>query len=101
MYEIDKQQGYIVHSTGNYSHYLVVTYNREQSIKILNCCLTHLKLVLEINYSIQNGSEENNPRKKINSGIHSILWKWMMQEIQINTQTTFFKTSSTEWVNEL
>ena len=35
MYEIEKQQGYTV-STGNYNHYLAITYNGVKSAKILN-----------------------------------------------------------------
>ena len=31
IYIIAKQQGYILHSTGNYTHYLVITYNGAES----------------------------------------------------------------------
>ena len=43
MYEIEKQQGYTV-STGNYNHYLAITYNGVKSAKILNHYAVHLKL---------------------------------------------------------
>ena len=42
MYKINNKD--VLYSTGNYSHYLLVTFNGVQSVKILNYYAVHLKL---------------------------------------------------------
>ena len=58
VHKTDKQQG-TLHSTGNYSHYVVIILNEVWTIKLLNHYVVHLKLIYYCKSTIFRQKEYN------------------------------------------